>query len=416
MSQNDTDHVKQVVNFQPYAPGYDEDPYPAYKELREKSPIHYWPEMGGWLVSRYADLMAILRDKRFSTNRKHWEHAAAMQGIVLSPELEEVGRNSLSELDETNHARVRRLIAPALNFAAIERLAPEIQRIVDDRLDKLPAEGTVNVIDGLADHVPAMITGTMFNLPKGTETKFYSFTAAASKVALPGLVDPAEFPGVLKELHDGLAMIRELVDDRRRNPIENDILTGLIHTEEQGDRLSNLELLGLISHLTVAGFEPTKYQVAFTVYNMLRRPEVFRDVKADPTLVKGLVEEILRYDNFAKLGPPRFATEDVEIGGVTIKKGAMVMLLLSSGLRDASAYENADEFDIRRTTNANLAFGFGAHFCLGIHLLRMTVQIVIETLVRRFPDMELAGTPVFSPHPQIRRIVNLPVNLRPLSK
>jgi cytochrome P450 len=414
MSANETNRSESrpAVGFNPYAPGYDVNPYPALEALRTQAPIFYWEQGRGWLLSRYDDAVAVLRDsKRFTPNRAEWELASVTGTAGMIPELAELNKNGLFSLGQQDHARVRKLVSPALTPRAIERLRPDIQAIVDEILDAAATKGSLDVINDFAERIPARVIGSMLKIPKGREALFQDFTNAVVKNFLPGLVRPEEQELHRVHIREGIALVAETIEDRRRNPLENDILTTLIQTEEQGDKLNKGELLSLVAALIVGGFETTVHLIAFTVYNLLQRPEVLAQVKTEPELMKNLIEEVLRFDNFGKMGIARYALEDVELGGVTIKKGQMVLLMLPSALRDETAFDKAEVFDVRRNTNASIAFGHGAHYCLGANLARLEVQIAVGTLVRRFPELRLAKQPTFGPHPVIRRMEALDVKL-----
>ncbi|OJT26612.1 cytochrome [Archangium sp. Cb G35] len=411
MSPQTPSHPPSVA-FAPDAPGYVLDPYPALEELRTKAPLYYWPEGRSWLLSRYEDATAVLRDsKRFSPNRDEWEFAAVAGSAALIPELAELNKGGLFALSGSDHARVRKLVSPALTPRAIERLRPELQAIVDDILNDLKGRNTINVVTDISDRIPPRVIGSMLKIPKGRETLFQRFTEAAIKSFLPGLLRPEEVPSLRADVQEGIALVRETIEERRRNPLPDDILTTLIQTEEQGDRLNTSELLSLVAALIVGGFETTVHLIGFTVYNVLKRPELLAQVKSEPELLKGVIEEVLRFDNFGKLGIARYALEDVEMGGVTIKKGQMVLVLLNSALRDENVFPKADVFDVRRNTNSSIAFGHGMHFCLGASLARLEVQIAVETFIKRYPALRLAKEPSFGPHPVIRKMESLEVQL-----
>jgi cytochrome P450 len=415
MSANQTNpsETRPPVQFNPYAPGFDVNPYPALEKLRTEAPVFYWEEGRGWLISRYEDAVAVLRDgKRFSTDRATWEFASVLGVSAMIPELVELNKNGLFALDAQNHARVRKLVSPALTPRAIERLRPEIQAIVDEILDAVAAKGRLDVVSQFAERIPARVIGSMLKIPKGREELFQDFTNAVVKNFLPGLVAPAEQEILRQHIRDGLTLVGETIEERRRNPRENDILTTLIQTEEQGDKLNKHELLSLVSALIVGGFETTVHLIAFCVYNLLQRPEALAQVKSEPELIKNVIEEVLRFDNFGKMGIARYALEDLELSGVRIKKGQMLLILLNSALRDESTFDKADVFDIRRNTNVSIAFGHGAHYCIGANLARLEVQIAVGTLVSRFPELRLVKQPSFGPHPVIRRMEALEVELR----
>lgn len=404
---------RPAFKFQPYAPGYDENPHAVYEQMRQHAPVYYWDEGRAWMLSKHDDILALLRDTRFTPNREAWEFAAQGGEASVSPELEEVNKHGLFALSDQNHARVRKLVSPALTPRAIERLRPDIQGIVDEIIDGFANRDSINVVNDFAEQIPARVIGSMLKIAKGREQLFHAFTYAVVKCFVPGLVQRDEHEQLRRDIREGLHLVGETIEDRRLNPLENDILTTLLQTEEQGDKLSKPELLSLAAALIVGGFETTVHLIGFTALNLLRRPEVVAQLKAEPELVKNLVEEVLRHDNFGKMGIVRYALEDVELGGARIKKGQMVLLMLGSGLRDEAVFEKANVFDVRRGTNAGIAFGNGAHYCIGANLARLEVQIAIDTLVRRFPEMALAGPPTFGPHPVIRKLETLSVRLHP---
>ncbi len=403
---------RPAVDFNPYAPGYDQNPYPALEKLRAEARIQYWPAGRSWLVSRYDDAIAVLRDnKRFTADRSAWELNAVLGTAVIIPELQEMNKHGLFSLANQDHARVRKLVSPALTPRAIERLKPEIQAIVDEVLDDAASKGTIDVTLDFAEKIPARVIGSMLKIPKGREELFQRFTDAVVKCFLPGLVSPQEMEGLRADMREGIALVKGTIEDRRNAPLENDILTTLIQTEEQGDKLNGGELLALVSALIVGGFETTIHLIAYTLYNLLHRPEVLAQVKAEPDLLRNTIEEVLRHDNFGKVGIARYALEDVELGGETIKKGQMVLLMLGSALRDGAAFDKAEVFDIRRNTNASIAFGHGVHYCLGANLARLEVQLAVGAFLNRFPNMKLLGQPTFGQHPVIRKMESLRVQL-----
>ena len=401
-----------AIAFNPFAPGFDQDPYPAYEELREKAPVHYWEEGRGFLVSRFDDIMAVIRDDRFTPDAAAWELASTMAATII-PAMAELSRGSLFSLSNKDHARVRKLLSPALTPRAIERLRPDVQRIVDASLAAAEGADTFDVARHFAEHIPARVIAAMLKIPAVAEGAFERFAGAVVQAIFPAMMTPEIRERLSKEITEGVALVREVIDERRRSPLENDILTTLIQTEEQGDKLNADELLSLVAALVVGGSETTVHLIDFTVLNLLRRPEVLEQVKAEPELLRGVLDEVLRFDFFGKAGITRYALEDVEVGGVAIKKGQMVMLMLGAGLRDHAAFNKADVFDIRRQTNASIAFGNGAHYCIGANLARLEGQVAVGTLLSRFPEMKLEEPPVFGRHPVIRKMESLKVRLRP---
>ncbi len=413
MLQNQ-DNARPPVAFTPYAPGVVENPAPMLARLREEAPVVYWEQGRCWVVSRYDDVVAVIRDPRFTPNRAAWEFVEDEQMVaVRCPEFDEVIKGGLFSLSPKDHARVRKLVSPSFTPRAVERLRPEVQRIVDETIDAATTGGTLDVARDFAEPIPVAVISAMLNIPERHRTCFHRFADATIRQLFPALIPPAEAERFSGYVREGLAMIGEVIDDRRKNPIEGDILTSLIQAEEQGDRLNKMELLSLVAALIVGGSETTVHLIGFMVLNLLRRPEVLAAVQAEPELMKGVLEEVLRLDNFGKLGIQRYAIEDTEIGGVTIKKGQMVMLLLQSALLDEAAFPEAHTFDPRRDAGASIAFGQGAHYCLGVNLARLEGQVAVGTLLKRFPRMQLEGEPVFGPHAAIRKLDSIKVRLNP---
>ncbi|WP_437606753.1 cytochrome P450 [Sorangium sp. So ce834] len=402
-----------ALEFDPYVPGFDEDPYPVFARFREEAPVFYWEQGRAWLVFRHEDVVSLLRDGRFTTDRAAWEFAASDPLLSLNSRFERLSKHSLFSLSRHDHVRMRKLIGPAFTSREIDRLAPEIQRIVDETLAAAGGRDPLDVARDYAEAIPIRGIASMFKIPRRHDASFLRFTDAIHRLSMAGQLSPEEIGKLEAALDVGIEVVSDTVEERRRRPLDNDVLTLLIQAEEQGDRLSKDELVALVAAVLVGGTETTVHLICFAMHNLLRSPEALAAVRREPTLVKNVVEETLRYDNFGKLGIPRYALEDVDLRGARIRKGQMVMAMLSSALRDEAAYPRASMFDLRRGADAGVAFGGGAHYCIGATLARLEGRIAIETLVSRFPEMELVGPAVFAPHPSIRKMTSLPVRLRP---
>ncbi|AKT42689.1 cytochrome P450 [Chondromyces crocatus] len=413
MLEQNRENAPQKVDFDPFTNDYAKDPYPTLERLRANSPLLYWEEGRCWVASRYATVVVLLRDPRFTTDRSVWEHAGHGQAAALCPEFVEMNRNGLFSLDQVAHARVRKLVSPSFTPRAIERLRPAVQGIVDEVLDAAEGKDVLDVTRDFADQIPVRVIGALLNIPADRQAQFHHFADAVVRQLMPMLIKPSEIEENFAAIREGIAMIEGVIEERRQHPIEGDILTSLIQAEEQGDRLSKGELVSLVSGLVVGGSETTVHLIGFMVLNLLQRPELLAEAKANPELIKGVLEEVLRFDNFGRLGITRYAKEDIELDGARIKKGQMVILMLNSAMRDAAAIPMPDTFDPHRDTVTSLAFGNGAHFCLGASLARLEGQIAVGTLLSRFPDLRQEKGAVFGPHPLIRKLDSLQVRLRP---
>lgn len=401
--------ARPPVEFNPFGPGLDEDPYPTFARLRE-TPVCYWEEGRSWLVTRQSEILSVLKDSRFTTDRAAWE-LAAMAQATSSPELEELDRHGLFSLSNADHARVRKLVSPSFTPRAVERLRPAIQAIVDETLAAAAGKEVFDVVHDFAERIPVRVISRMLHIPQDRDAAFHRFADAVVKQFFAMMMGPEERARLLESIHEGLGMVGEVIDERRKAPIEGDILTSLIQAEEQGDRLSRLELISLVMGLLVGGSETTLHLIGFVTWNLLRRPEVLADVQREPQLWAPLMDEVLRFDNFGKMGILRYATEDVELAGQHIRKGQMLILMLNAAMRDSSVYPDADRLDPRRDTTGSLAFGNGAHYCLGANLARLEGQIAVGTLFRRFPAMTMLEPPTFAPHPGIRNMSSFKVRL-----
>lgn len=406
---------RPAIEFNPLAPGFDQNPYPVYQRLREEAPIYYWEQGHAWVITRYEDILSVIRDDRFTADRAAWELASTQGASTLVPEFDELSRSSLLSASDRDHTRLRKLVSPAFTPRAIERLRPEIQRVVDETLESSLSGDTYDVARDFAELIPLRVIRSMLKIPKEHEATFKRFADVVLELIVLGArtVPPERAESMRAAFREGMALVEEVIEDRRRNPLEDDMLTTLIRTEEQGDRLSKAELVSLVTTLIVAGSETTVHMIDFVLLNLLRSPDVRAQVQAAPELLRSLVDEVLRYDHFGKSGLMRYALEDLDLKGTPIKKGQMVLLILGSGLRDGAAFPDPDKLDLRRDNGASIAFGNGAHFCLGASLARLEGEIAVGTLLRRFPDMQIEGEPVFGPHFGIRRIESIKVRLHP---
>lgn len=410
-----TEHRGAHLEFNPVAPGFDEDPYPVFARFRAEAPVYYWEQGRAWLVFRHEDVVSLLRDGRFTTDRAAWEFSTSDALQSLNSKFERLSRHSLFSLSRQDHLRLRKLIAPAFTSREIERLAPEIQAIVDATLAAAGGGDTLDVARDYAEAIPIRGIASMFKIPGQHDASFLRFTDAIHRLSMAGQLSPEEIAELDAALSVGIDVVSDTIEERRKKPLDGDVLTLLIQAEEQGDRLSKDELVALVAAVLVGGTETTVHLICFAMHNLLRSPEALAEVRREPELVKNVIEETLRHDNFGKLGIPRYALEDVDLRGARIRKGQMVMAMLSSALRDEAVYPRASAFDLRRGADAGIAFGGGAHYCIGVALARLEGRIAIETLLDRFPDMELAGPALFASHPSIRKMTSLPVRLRPLT-
>ncbi|AUX33103.1 MULTISPECIES: cytochrome P450 [Sorangium] len=411
--QSNQSETKPAFDFKPFAPGYAEDPFPAIERLREATPIFYWDEGRSWVITRYHDVSAVFRDERFAVSREEWESSAEYSSAI--PELSDMKKYGLFGLPPEDHARVRKLVNPSFTSRAIDLLRAEIQRTVDQLLDARSGQEEFDVVRDYAEGIPMRAISALLKVPAECDEKFRRFGSATARALGVGLVPQVdeETKTLVASVTEGLALLHGVLDERRRNPLENDVLTMLLQAEADGSRLSTKELVALVGAIIAAGTDTTIYLIAFAVLNLLRSPEALELVKAEPGLMRNALDEVLRFDNILRIGTVRFARQDLEYCGASIKKGEMVFLLIPSALRDGTVFSRPDVFDVRRDTSASLAYGRGPHVCPGVSLARLEAEIAVGTIFRRFPEMKLKETPVFGYHPAFRNIESLNVILKP---
>jgi len=364
-------------------PDFVADPYPTYHRLRSEDPVHESP-LGFWVLTRYEDVVATLRDPRFAK-----EPMIAAVAARLGFDAGAVGISMLDR-DPPDHTRLRGLASKAFTPRVVERLRPRVQEIVDGLLDRVERAGAMDLIEEFAYPIPVNVICEMLGVPVEDHEQFKGWSLDLARgldsIMLGPESDVVKRSGKARE---GLSnYIRQLIGERRSAP-RGDLLSALIATEEAGDKLSEPELVAMSILLLVAGHETTVNLIGNGMLALLRHPDQLRQLRERPDLIGSAVEELLRYD-----GPvqrtARTPSEDVTIGNRTIPGGAIVMPFIGAADRDPAQFRDPDRLDITRTENRHIAFGLGIHFCLGAPLARIEGQIAISTLVKRMPKLALA--------------------------
>jgi cytochrome P450 len=377
--------MSSEILFDPFLPGFNADPFPHYHRLREADPVHQSP-LGFWVLTRYEDCVAVLRDQRFG--RAGFE--GFLESVYGSPAGYERLPRSMLFQDPPDHTRLRALVSRAFTPRVVEGLRPRIQQVVDGIIDRALDARSMEVIGDLAYPLPVTVISEMLGVPAGDREsiKGWSSDIARSLDAIGLQVDPdivERGRAARRAIGD---YFRQLLPERRRQP-RNDLLSLLIAAEEQGDSLSEGELLSTCILLYIAGHETTVNLIGNGLLALLRHGDQLRRLREEPALAASAVEELLRYD-----GPvqrtARFTTVDVEIGGRAIDKGAMVVTVIGAANRDPAQFPEPDRLDLGRVDNRHIAFGFGIHFCLGAPLARLEGQVALGTLARRLPALALA--------------------------
>ena len=366
------------------------NPYPVYTELRTSAPITVADSayMGDViLVSRYEDVLAGLKHPLISSDIKtHGGTAGSLLDQWWVPKVFKVLQESMITLDDPAHRRLRDLVHQAFTPKVIAQMECRVHEVVDDLLDKMAGKGEVDLLSEFALPVPLTVISDMLGVPEIDRPKFYRWSRRYLEVATG---DPKI---LISQLPNGLRLHRffkNLVRLRQRDP-QDDLLTGLVQAEVDGDRLTEDELVAMIFLLLLAGHETTVNLIGTGTLGLLEFPDQYELLRKEPGLIDSAVEELLRWGNPVEHPSPRYAADDFELNGFEIKKGSLIYLLISSANRDEAVFEDPDRLDIRRSPNRHLAFGFGVHYCLGAPLARLEGKIAILKLVQRFPEMKLA--------------------------
>jgi cytochrome P450 len=362
------------------------DPYPLYHQLRLRDPV-YWDEQSeAWIVTGYADVAAMLRDARF----------VAQKPMFLEPELmqlQQITERWMVLCDPPTHTRLRRMVNNAFTPRIVQNLAPHIEQMVAQMLDRVQAAGSMELIHDLAFPLPVSVIALMLGVPPDRHEDFKRWSEALANLSEPPGVASFE---ALQETNQAMAEFAEyfrvLVEDKRRAPSE-DLLSALIAVEEQGDRLSLDDLIANAILLLFAGHETTVNLLANGVYCLLHHPDQLTLLRQNPTWIKSAVEEFLSFESPIQTTSRQLA-QDITWGSRTLREGDLVLLVLGAANRDPEQFRDPDHLDITRADNRHLAFGGGVHFCVGGPLSRLEAQIAIPALLGRMPHLRLAEGPL----------------------
>lgn len=394
MSADNSQQIRaaKAFKFNPFDKEFHANPYPTYHHLRSKEPVHQLFVGGDWVLTRYADVKAVLRS---GLVRSHDQSELIQQknqylqdrGKNLNA-LVHISNKFLFYINPPDHTRLRGLVVKAFSPTVVERMRPRIQEIVNDLLDQVRNKGTMDVIADLASPLPVTVIGKMLGIPNEAQNQLHHWSNVLSRI-LDSLVSVEEYEILNKAIEEFQEYLRDLVAKRQKDPQE-DLISALIAAREENERLSQEELLATCILLFMTGEETTVNTIGNGILALLQHPEQMKTLIREPTIIQIAVEELLRYDSPVQM-TKRIVIDNIEIGNQTIQAGEKIILCLGSANRDPAQFANPDQLNFNRCENNHLAFGDNIHYCLGASLARTQAQIAINTLVQQLPDLKLAS-------------------------
>jgi len=364
------------------------NPYPLYRQMREADPVYWDERINSWVLTTYAHNVSALRDTRFSAEGFMAETAWIPEELraTLEPPIRALTRQMLF-LDPPDHTRLRGLVAKAFTPRMIEALRPTIQQIADELLDTAQANGRIELMREFAYPLPAIVIATMLGVPPEDRDQFNTWTGHFGTLLDMSNSTLEDIFHAISGVSEFLEYFRHIIRQRRTTP-KDDLMQAMINAEEQGDALSEEELLGNCILILAAGHGTTTYLIGNGTLALLRNPDQLAQLQAHPSLISSAVPELLRYDGPVQLTSRR-AKEDLYIADKAISAGQEVIMLLGAANHDPAQFSAPDQLNLSRPENRHLAFGLGIHFCLGAPLARVEGEIAFSTLVRRFPGLHL---------------------------
>ncbi|MFF0454350.1 cytochrome P450 [Nocardia africana] len=400
-----------TVMFNPFVPGFTDDPYPQYASLRAAAPVHEHP-LGFWMVTRYADVHALLRsDESVELSKlapgRYRSMTEQLYGEVTSPRL---GGLSMLDRDPPDHTRLRKLVTKAFTPRAVTAMAEQIRALVDAKLDAIAAAQTVDLVAALAFPLPFEVISRLLGMPETDHARVRELAAAMAGSFEPG-VTPEAMAGIVAAERELAQIVADVVAWKRSHPAD-DLMTALIDAEEDGDVLGDEELVAQVELIYLAGYHNTVNLIANGVLALLRHPDQLAVLRADEALFDNAVDEFLRYDSPTQ-ALRRITVRPYHGAGVEIPAGSFVLLSVASANRDEEFWgADADRLRVDRpNVRAHLSFGAGSRFCLGASLGRLEARTAIGGLIRRFDKLRLDGDMRWNGRINLRGPEYLPVTV-----
>ena len=402
--------MDEPVTYNPFEPGFTDNPYPQYAAMRATDPVHLTP-LDFWVLFNYEDVARFLKDPTLSVEDANARPTAFDQMILDAVgDRAERGSHSMLNLDPPDHTRLRKLVTKAFTPRVVENLRPRVKVLVDEMLDKAAAQGDMDLIADFAFPLPFVVISEMLGVPAVDGDKLRAWSGMIVR-SLEPIVDTDLAIRIADASDHMFEYVGDMIEKKRKEP-GDDLLSALIAAEEQGDVLTDNELQEQVLLLYVAGHETTVNLIGNGVLALLNNRDQLEKLRADASLMPNAVEELLRYDSPVQMSR-RITLKDVEVRGKKIEQGSFCGVVLASANRDRARWgQDADAIDVTRAeASHHLSFGGGAHYCLGASLARVEGQVAIGSLIERFPKIEQASDPVWNGRINLRGLETLTLSL-----
>jgi len=390
-----------------FSPEIIADPYPMYRQLREQQPVLHLPDAKLFVLTRYADVQALLRDRRLGHDDFPGLSPEERAAQLANPAIANLKRTMLLQ-NPPDHTRLRGLVVKAFDARRVEAMRPRIRAIANTLVDGFIGEGSGDLKRLFTHPLPVIVICDMLGIPAADQAEFVKGTRISGRLIDPTPLTAEELDAANASTLATQAYFGALCDERRRNP-RDDLLTALVHSETEDGRLTKDELTSNIGLLFAAGHETTVNLLGNALIALYRNRDQLEILRGDPGLLPNAVEEFLRYDSSVQL-TARNALEDAEIAGTALPRGHMAIALLGAANRDPAVFEDPDRLDVRRHNVKPLSFGGGIHHCLGAQLARIEAAEALRVLFERLPGLELTehDEPAWKPTITLRGVERLP--------
>ncbi|MFF1624779.1 cytochrome P450 [Streptomyces sp. NPDC058272] len=397
--------------FDPWDPAFVADPYPAYEELRARGRVHYYEPTDQWLVPYHADVSALLRDRRLGRTYQHRFTHEDFGRTAPAPEHEPfhvLNDHGMLDLEPPDHTRIRRLVSKAFTPRTVEGLKPYVDRLAGELVAGLVEAGGGNLLTDVAEPLPVAVIAEMLGIPESDRAPLRPWSADICGMYE---LNPSEETAAkaVRASVEFTAYLKELIEARRKEPGE-DLISGLIAAHDEGDRLTEQEMISTCVLLLNAGHEATVNATVNGWWALFRHPEQLAALRADHSLIPTAVEELMRYDTPLQLFE-RWVLDDIEVDGTTVPRGAEIALLFGSANHDPAVFASPSDLDLSRKENPHISFSAGIHYCIGAPLARVELTASMNALLSHAPTLTLAEPPARKPNFVIRGLEGLRVEL-----